>query len=375
MCKKPEIVVFAGPNGSGKSTVTGLAQIAGSYVNADNIKANLHCTDLEAARTAEALREEFVSANQPFTFETVLSTDRNLLLLRKAKDAGFFIRGIYVLTSNPQINIARVRERVKEGGHGVPEDKIVSRYHKALSLLPEFIELCDICHIYDNTDTPYRIFKKRKSETFIWESPYWTESRIKELVSRSEKSAGQGTLCKRLVPMPLLCRPEDLTDKEDLGMEHYIDLEDMRNKCRVDFNDEKDCRRTILYEVVIPEYVDRASPEDIYYGDIVSCRELGSLFKVLHPDSPNFTGSGYWVEGAVLGGELVIGADLASATEMADYRSWCNCPDVPILDRQIFSVFFETDRGFEEEGYIVLPQRHIVSKIPLGTVHEVYPDC
>ena len=47
MQKKPEIIVFAGPNGSGKSTITKLAKIIKPYINADDIKNSLHCSDIE----------------------------------------------------------------------------------------------------------------------------------------------------------------------------------------------------------------------------------------------------------------------------------------------------------------------------------------
>ena len=83
----PEVVVFAGPNGSGKTTITRLAKVVGIYINADDIKLSNHCSDLEAAQMAERLREKAVSEKEDFTFETVLSTDRNLNLLRKAKEA------------------------------------------------------------------------------------------------------------------------------------------------------------------------------------------------------------------------------------------------------------------------------------------------
>ncbi|MBR3024281.1 MAG: hypothetical protein IKH71_07515, partial [Oscillospiraceae bacterium] len=95
--KLPEVIVFAGPNGSGKSTITKMANTVGKYINADDIKIAIHCTDLEAAQKAERLRNLAIDEHEDFTFETVLSTDRNLELLRRAKNAGYFIRGIYVL--------------------------------------------------------------------------------------------------------------------------------------------------------------------------------------------------------------------------------------------------------------------------------------
>lgn len=145
MQKKPEIVVFAGPNGS----------------------------DLEAAQKATKMREECIESLHGFTFETVLSTRRNLDLLIKAKNKGYFIRCIYVL---------RVKSRFAKGGHDVPEDKIISRYHKAINLLPELINICDICHIYDNSlEEAFRIFKKRKSEYFFWENELWQKENIEKL--------------------------------------------------------------------------------------------------------------------------------------------------------------------------------------------------
>ena len=184
----PEVMVFAGPNGSGKSTITRMAKTVGIYINADDIKKSSLCTDMEAAIKAEELREKALSDKIDFTFETVLSTDRNLNLLKRAKENGYFIRGIYVLTASSEINIARVKVREASGGHGVPEDKIRSRYDKALALVPELIRMCDILHIYDNSEKPFRIFKKRKDVYYRWENAFWDAEAIKTLTGISEYS-------------------------------------------------------------------------------------------------------------------------------------------------------------------------------------------
>lgn len=172
--KKPEIVVFAGANGSGKSTFTEILKPLMDYINADEIKKNMKCSDLEAAEIAERQREYNVANMIDFCFETVMSTDRNLTLLKKAKEKGYFIRCYYLLTVDPLINIMRVKSRVEAGGHDVPVEKIISRYDRSLSLVKELLKVCDICHIYDNsTDQSFRIFKKRKEEKYYDECDEW----------------------------------------------------------------------------------------------------------------------------------------------------------------------------------------------------------
>ena len=174
--KKPEIVVFAGPNGSGKSTITSLLRPTKmDYINADEIQQALGCSNMEAANIAEERRENCLKAHEDFCFETVLSTDRNLDLLKRAVTEGYFIRCYYVLTADPQINVFRVVTRVAAGGHDVPVDKIIARYNRALDLVKELVPVCDVCHIYDNSlNAPFRIFKKRKDqywycpETDLW---------------------------------------------------------------------------------------------------------------------------------------------------------------------------------------------------------------
>lgn len=88
---------------------------------------------------------------------------------------------IYVLTSNADINVARVHAREASGGHGVPEEKIRTRYERALALIPKLVTVCDVMHIYDNTKEPFRIFKKRKDICFHWDNAYWSFAEIEKL--------------------------------------------------------------------------------------------------------------------------------------------------------------------------------------------------
>jgi predicted ABC-type ATPase len=178
---RPTVLAFAGPNGSGKSTVSRELPVFGTYINADDLKAEYNLTDLETAQQADALRNELVSRLADFSFETVLSTDRNLLLLKNAKEKGYEVQCVYVLTCNENINVARVRARVAQGGHDVPEDKIRIRYRRALALIPALIEVCDKILIYDNSVMPTLIFKKENGVSVHYPNALWTEETLKTL--------------------------------------------------------------------------------------------------------------------------------------------------------------------------------------------------
>jgi len=179
---RPQVLVFAGPNGSGKSTAFKLIPHCGVYINADDLKKEYALTDIDAAQKAEALRNKLVDQKADFTFETVLSTERNLLLLKRAKENGYKVHCIYVLTCKADINIARIRSRVRDGGHNVPEEKTRSRYVKALKLLPQIIDVCDKIFIYDNSIIPTIIFKKDKKGSDYFPTDIWTLKKLKELL-------------------------------------------------------------------------------------------------------------------------------------------------------------------------------------------------
>lgn len=183
--QQPKILVFAGPNGSGKSTVTKGSKIVGEYINADKIKSIKGCSDLEAAQEAERLRERLLSLGMDFTFETVLSTPRNLLLLQRAHTAGYYIRVIFVLTNDCSINVRRVADRVSKGGHDVPEDKIRSRYTKSLNNLKELYRIVDDLWLYDNSgDAPMLIGTVHDSRLTYYDNPNWSQDAVMDLFQR-----------------------------------------------------------------------------------------------------------------------------------------------------------------------------------------------
>ncbi|MEM8515396.1 putative ABC-type ATPase [Massilia sp. MP_M2] len=161
-----KVIVFAGPNGSGKSTITEglLIGFDGEYINADAMAKELEPRipdylerNLIAADLANDRRQEAISQGRPFAFETVFSTAGKLAIMTQAKAAGYEVGLVFVTTRDPEINVQRVANRVEEGGHSVAPDKIRSRYHGAMGLLPAGVEVADIAAIYDNSLASERI--------------------------------------------------------------------------------------------------------------------------------------------------------------------------------------------------------------------------
>lgn len=183
--KKPMMLVFAGPNGSGKTTIKEYFSIVGEYTNADDLARVAAIDSYTAAQEVDARRYKAIDEKRDFSFETVLSSDYKIKLFEKAKEEGYFIKCVFVLTINPQINIARVKVRALSGGHDVPNDKIVSRYEKALANIPRLLEMCDIMHVYDTSidEKIERIVRKHKEEFAIFPNDVWSEEMIVKLIN------------------------------------------------------------------------------------------------------------------------------------------------------------------------------------------------
>jgi len=159
---RPVLIIVAGPNGSGKTTLTErvLAHqwVQGcAYINADNIARdvfgdwNSNEAVLKAANFAQIERERCLAERVSMTFESVMSGQDKLDFLRQAKEAGYFIRLFFVGTDDPAINAARVAERVANGGHAVPIDKIISRYSKSIANCAIAASIVDRAYVYDNS--------------------------------------------------------------------------------------------------------------------------------------------------------------------------------------------------------------------------------
>jgi predicted ABC-type ATPase len=199
--------MFAGPNGSGKSTIKAMvpAKLLGVYLNPDEIQKDvenrgflnvrdyglettreeilpffLNSTLLQKAEldeeasylrfadgklsfhevivnayfasvAADFLRQKLLEKRASFSFETVMSSPDKVALMAKAQRLGYRTYLYYIATDDPAINVARVRARVNQGGHDVPEEKIVSRYARSLDLLMDAVKHSNRAYLFDNS--------------------------------------------------------------------------------------------------------------------------------------------------------------------------------------------------------------------------------
>ena len=199
--------MFAGPNGSGKSTIKSVvpSELLGVYLNPDEIEKEIldfgfldvHAYGVETTRdeilsffakstllknaeledeaaglrfndgklsffevcvnayfasvAADFLRQRLLEKRVSFSFETVMSAPDKLTLLENAQRLGYRTYLYYIATDDPSINVARVQNRVRQGGHDVPDEKIVSRYARSLELLLDAIRHTNRAYLFDNS--------------------------------------------------------------------------------------------------------------------------------------------------------------------------------------------------------------------------------
>lgn len=177
----PTFWIIAGPNGSGKSTLYGSQRdaIYGNtiisdvrrpfwIINPDLLARRIMETEtlsaydanVQSVQRIEGWLDASVLAHQSVGVETVLSTEKYRRLVLAAKAKGYEFRLVYVVLRDPELNILRVKTRVKKGGHDVPVEKIRERWHRSLEQLPWFLKQADWALLFDNSKELRPIGKK-----------------------------------------------------------------------------------------------------------------------------------------------------------------------------------------------------------------------
>lgn len=187
---RPIIRIIAGPNGAGKSTLyhTRIRRVTKApFINADEIERQCRergeplADSYVAARLAAQQRDEFIRQRKSFVCETVFSHPSKLELIKRARQAGFYVELSHVHVHSPDISVHRVGQRVREGGHDVPEPKIRERHARNQKIIREAARMADITQVFDNSvyGQPHRwimTLEQNKAVRAVLDLPDWARS-------------------------------------------------------------------------------------------------------------------------------------------------------------------------------------------------------
>lgn len=185
----PNIYIISGCNGAGKTTASYivLPEILDckEFVNADNIAAGISPFNparvaLSAGRIMLERISELMKEGADFAFETTLSTKSYRLLVRRAQRMGYTVTLLYFWLDSPDLAIQRVRKRVAMGGHHIPDEVVVRRYHRGLTnLLNIYLPICDRWLVLDNMDlVPKIVAQKDEFGEVIVNNEVWSSINV-----------------------------------------------------------------------------------------------------------------------------------------------------------------------------------------------------
>ncbi len=154
----PVLHVIAGPNGAGKTTFyetvlgpqTGLPFVNADLIAAERWPGSEAAHGYDAAALAEQVREALIERRESFVAETVFSHPSKVRLVNRALATGYLVT-LHVILVSVEGAVARVADRVRVGGHAVPEDRIRARYNRLWDRVAEAVSLATDARVYDNS--------------------------------------------------------------------------------------------------------------------------------------------------------------------------------------------------------------------------------
>jgi predicted ABC-type ATPase len=180
-----QLWILAGGNGAGKSTFYHqyLAKYGIKFVNADLIAKEIDYENTEessyqAATIAAKIRDDLISKGVSFCFETVFSHESKIDIIAQAKAHGYRVILIYIHLNDSTLNEGRVQQRISEGGHSVPPEKIHSRIPRTKKNIKSALPLVDEARLLNNSfrDDPFQqivVFKAGEYKEPISPLPGW----------------------------------------------------------------------------------------------------------------------------------------------------------------------------------------------------------
>lgn len=169
--KKKNIYIIAGPNGSGKTTFAKLFLPdyvnCPNFVNADLIAQGLapfepRTAAIKAGKLVLQQIHEYARRGLDFAFETTLSGKSYVNLFKELKTKGYALHLFFLWVPSPELSIARIKDRVAEGGHHVPAEDVRRRFVRGLSNFFKMYEsILDSWMLFDNSETKPILIAKR----------------------------------------------------------------------------------------------------------------------------------------------------------------------------------------------------------------------
>ena len=146
--------IVAGVNGAGKSSLTGVLRTEitnlGKIIDVDKIIAKCNGNMIEGGKQSIELIDDCLEKEICFTQETTLSGHRILNTVKKAIEKGYYIRLYYVGLNTVEESILRIENRVKKGGHNIPDADVKRRFEKRFEDLAIILPHCNEATFYDN---------------------------------------------------------------------------------------------------------------------------------------------------------------------------------------------------------------------------------
>lgn len=171
------LYIIAGCNGAGKTTasVSILPDLleCRQFVNADEIARGLspfnpESVAIQAGRLMLERIDALLEGEESFAIETTLSTRSYVGLVEKAHKKGFAVKLLFFWLPSPSQAMLRVARRVREGGHDIPADTIVRRYHTGLSnLFKLYMPIVDSWTLVDNHGNPRQVIAEGSGKSLI----------------------------------------------------------------------------------------------------------------------------------------------------------------------------------------------------------------
>ena len=171
--------IVGGVNGTGKSSLTGVLRTQlmdlGTIIDVDKITAQGNHTPLEGGKIALRRIRECLDKGVCFTQETTLSGRKTELTASEAKALGYFIRLFYIGLDSPEECLLRIENRVKHGGHNIPEHDVLRRFAGRWEALAKILPYCDEAHFFDNDNGFAEVAEYRNGELILKGSghPAW----------------------------------------------------------------------------------------------------------------------------------------------------------------------------------------------------------